>query len=698
MVQPRRISALHWCSLGTLSVPGTRGDGRPGLRVLRGHAGLLLLLLFSSMLGCSTTQYLVRRDSRENALAIPLRLLSSQGPQLQERTLLSLRRHGLEEHYKKDPQGTLEELRDMAAEAADPERQFAVAELAYIEGKRAEEKSKVGKALEYYLLAVTVSYQYLFADAFEEARSAYDPQFRGACDLYNEALEDSLRLLCRDNRLRPGSVYTVSTEEHSFVVETAMRGGWAASEFESFEFVSDYQIRTLNNRHRTYGLGVPLIAVRRPPDPSRGGDQYYPDGLSFPVTVLIRAVHEDQSDSAPTILQTGSTESSMQTPRCILEFFDPLQQNQIFLANHWVPLQTDITTPLAYLLDTEQFRERNSATKNLVLAGQRQDTKGLFMLEPYDPQRIPVVMVHGLWSSPLTWMDMFNDLRSFPELRQRFQFWFYLYPTGQPFWISATQMRTDLAAVRETMDPGRRHAAMDQMVLVGHSMGGLVSRMQTIDSGDDFWKIISDQPIEEVKGDPEDVQKLVSTLKFKPNSSVSRVVTIATPHRGSDFSNPYTQWLGRKVISLPKFVIRTGNRLIRENPGVFKDTDLLTVTTSIDSLAPESPIFPVMLRATPATRVIYHNIVGVGAPQSLIARDDGPTDGIVSYASASVPGVASELKVQADHISIHTRPETILEVRRILLEHLQQIDQADRLAKAQSNEAHSNEDQKVSSR
>lgn len=647
-----------------------------------------LAVVFTS--GCSTTHYLARRDTRENALAAPLHLLSRKGPQLQERTSFTLRRYGLEKQYSDDPAGTLVMLRNMATDEADPERQFAVAELAYIEGKKAENDKQVGVALEYYSLALTSSYEYLFAGAFHDARSPYDPQFRGACNLYNEALEDSLRLLCADNRLRPGASYTIASGEHEFTIETAVRGNWSAEDFDHFEFVSDYEIQTLNNRHRTYGLGVPLIAVRKQAADQSGENKFYPDGLSFPVTALLRTTYEPQLSKAPTTLLTsGSSESvppaTKGKRRTVLEFYDPLNQNQIHLANHWVPLQTDITTPLAYFLDTEQFRERNSATKNLLYTGNRQDAKGLFMLEPYDPNRIPVVMVHGLWSSPLTWMDMFNDLRSFPDIRERYQFWFYLYPTGQPFWISATQMRADLAAVRETFDPARQHVPMDQMVLVGHSMGGLVSRMQTIDSGNDFWELLSDKPVDELKGDPEDINKLVSTLRFKPNNSVSRVITIATPHRGSDFANPYTRWLGRKFIQLPKFVVKTGNRLIRENPGTFKDTEVLTVTTSIDSLSPECPIFPVMLRAKTAQHVSFHNIIGVNAPQALIGRTDSMSDGIVSYQSASVEGVESEKKVDADHVSIHTKPETILEVRRILRSHLEAIDKNDRVANLPDN-------------
>jgi hypothetical protein len=222
------------------------------------------------------------------------------------------------------------------------------------------------------------------------------------------------------------------------------------------------------------------------------------------------------------------------------------------------------------------------------------------------------------------------------------------------------------------------------MVLVGHSMGGLVSRMQTIDSGDEFWKIVSDQPPEKLKGPESDRMKLVSTLFFKPNESVKRVVTISTPHRGSEFANDYTRWLARKFIKLPQLVVSTGQRLANENSDVIKNTQLLTVANAIDSLAPESPIFPVMLRAKRAPDVRYHNIVGVLENSSLLTGRAGRGDGVVDYESAHMDDVESELIVNADHTSIHMSGKAIFEVRRILIEHLRDIDADDRLAMVNS--------------
>ncbi len=285
---------------------------------------------------------------------------------------------------------------------------------------------------------------------------------------------------------------------------------------------------------------------------------------------------------------------------------------------------------------------------------------------------------------------MFNDLRSFPEIRERYQFWFYLYPSGQPFWISATQLRSDLMAMRDAFDKTRSDKPLDQMVLVGHSMGGLVSRMQTIDSGDEFWKIVSDknvsdadQALAKIRGPEDDRHKLVSTLFFRPNQSVKRVITIGTPHRGSEFANDYTRWLARKIIKLPSMAVTTGNRLASENPELFKNTQLLTVANAIDSLAPESPIFPVMMRAKRAPGVKYHNIIGLLENPSFFRGRGGRGDGIVEFASAKMDDVESELIVDAEHTSIHMTGKTIFEVRRILLEHLQSVDSEDRVAQGE---------------
>ena len=164
-----------------------------------------------------------------------------------------------------------------------------------------------------------------------------------------------------------------------------------------------------------------------------------------------------------------------------------------------VPLETDLSTPLAHFLSQPALDDTRVSTLGLLNPGEVKKLTGLYMLEPFRADKIPVLMVHGLWSSPVTWMEMFNDLRSDPLIREHYQFWFYLYPSGQPFWFSASQLRTDLANMRRALDPYRQQPALDQMVLVGHSMGGLVSKLQTVDSGNRFWQTLSDKPFAELQ-------------------------------------------------------------------------------------------------------------------------------------------------------------------------------------------------------
>jgi len=621
-------------------------------------------------LGCASQRYLVMRDVPANPLAMQLQLASRQGPQVSSRTETLLRRYDLLDLYKSDITACLEGLQLLSEREPNGELVYGLAELAYIAGKRAEKEHDEALALDMHGVAVSNAYMYLFGAAFDPVRNPYDPQFRGACDLYNESLESTLRLVNSKGQLKPGHSYTVTTGNHVYEVATVVKGNWRNEDFDHFEFVSDYKLNRLDVAGLTYGLGVPLIAVRRQGSEDDPREQYYPDGLSFPVTALLRVVRTHQPNE----------EAAAHRHHCILELHDPLAASDIQLAERLVPLQTELTTALAFFLDSPQFQAKNQATAGLLNPHEAQGSRGIYMLEPFDPNRIPVLMVHGIWSSPKTWMPMFNDLRSFVELRKHYQFWFYHYPTGQPFWMSATQLRSDLADLRQQLDPARNFAALDQMVLVGHSMGGLVSRMQTIESGDEFWRIVSDKPFAEVQGKPEDVEKLRQELFFHPNPAIRRVVTIGTPHRGSNYANETTRWLGRKLIRLPTMMVSTGQSLMRDNPGLFRSTDYFTTNTSIDSLSPDSPILPVMLRAPRAPWVQYHNVIGVIPNRGLFQEGEPRSDGVVEIESAHMDDCVSEVVVQAEHQYIHHVPKAILEVRRVLLEHIYALRSQDSFA------------------
>jgi pimeloyl-ACP methyl ester carboxylesterase len=618
----------------------------------------LLSLLALAPVGCANGNYLKVRKVPQNPLAGSLQLWSRSGPQPTPRTEQLLRRFDLVETQKRDEHQAIQRLQEVVATEPSTESMYAIAELAYISGKRAQARGDEATAKNMFSAAVAHTYMYLFAPQFDQMRNPYDPQFRRACDLYNSALEDVLRIVNKNNHLHPGDTYTLEAGKKRFDVHVALRGPWRDEHIERIEFVSDYTVEGLVNVHRTYGLGVPLIAVRKKQPGRDPASRFYPQSMSFPITAILRA--SERPCESP---------DDQQVVTCVLELHDPLAGDVVQVAGRPVPLETDLTTPLGYFLDHPSFNPKQLATWGLLNPGSANELRGLYMLEAFDPHKIPVLLVHGLWSSPETWTEMFNDLRSMPEIRQRYQFWTYLYPTGQPFWISAAQLRYDLENTRQTIDPQRQCGALDQMVLVGHSMGGLVSRLQTLESGDDYWHIISHKPFDQLNADEETREKLQRALFFEPNSSIRRVVTIGTPHRGSEFANDYTRWLGRKVIRLPKMLMATTTKLVRDNPDFFTNTDVLTMNTSIDSLSPNSPILPVMLQSRTSPRTKYHNIVGVISDRDLLGRITETGDGVVPYKSAHLDDVDSEIVVEADHIHVHQHPRSILEVRRILLDH-----------------------------
>ncbi|MGD0898980.1 MAG: alpha/beta fold hydrolase [Thermoguttaceae bacterium] len=624
---------------------------------------LLLAGLLMGAAGCAQ-KFVMLRPVPHSPLAEELQLTSWSGPQPSPRTMQLLRVYNLADGLAGSPRPLLERLQWLTDREPSADKVYALSELAYLGAKKTEPHDPHA-AIDLYGASVLHAYAYLFDDRFAATRNCYDSQFRGACDLYNAALEAMLRIICKNRELVPGTSKTIHTAAGTWDITCVLRGGsWQSQDFDHFEFVSDYEMKGLKNLYLTHGLGVPLIAVRRDYAGQPAAARYYPAGLSFPVTALLRPV--------PPAREAGRSQG-------LLELYDPLATTDTRVGHLNVPLESDLTTPLAFFLS--KIPIDTLATVGLLdperLLAMRQDRKtpitGLYMVQPYEPGKIPVLLVHGLWSTPMTWMEMFNDLRSSPDIRRHYQFWFYLYPTAQPFWLSAAQLRHDLAEAREVLDPEHREPALDQMVLVGHSMGGLVSKLQTLESGSDYWNLASHAPLEQVRADPETKQRLADVFFFHPNPSIRRVVMIATPNQGTQYFNQTTQYLVDKLIRLPATLVNNQQQLFHDNKGLAFAGSLLQVETSIDSLSPALPIFPLMAAGRRAPWVRYHDIVGQTPGRSWLGLSRTESDGVVPVASARQGGADSEVVVPADHSTVHCHPAAVMEVRRILQEHLAEL-------------------------
>jgi pimeloyl-ACP methyl ester carboxylesterase len=619
--------------------------------------------LLAAAAGCSYGITVRRADTP--TLLDAWRASAVEAEEVSPRTMLTLRRLDLVSLHRRNPVGAYTRLHALAVQDPQPDFLFALAEICYLIGRQSEKCEDHG-ACAYYYLCAGYAYHYLFtAEEKERAAgpvgpSSFDPRFRLACDLYNTGLAKCIRAAQRIGRLDPRQQLQLPTPDgKGFTLSVIHQGfAWRPEEFGPLLFCSDYRVVGLDNHYRGYGLGVPLIATR-PENVPDGVDRlpassFYPRDVSFPVTAFFRF--------EGSVAELGAMRAGR------LELYNPLTIQNIDVQGRTVPLETDLTTPLAYFLAHTDLE--GLELTGFLRADKLRDRTGIYMFEPYQPGKIPVVMVHGLLSSPLTWAPMFNDLRSDPFLREHFQFWFYLYPTGNPYLATAADLRATMTRMRAELDPGRRDPALDQMVFVGHSMGGLVSKLLTLDSGDDFWRLVSPEPFDAIKAHPDTRAELEPIFFFERLPFVKRVVFLGTPHHGSKLSPSPPARLVTKFIRLPQTLLAASRDVAEENPDLWPHKgESKHFPTSVDLLAPGAPALELLASRPRPPGVHYHSIIGV-----VFGKGVDGSDGVVPYRSAHLDDVDSELVVPADHVHIHHHPRAVLEVRRILEEHLRAIE------------------------
>lgn len=291
---------------------------------------------------------------------------------------------------------------------------------------------------------------------------------------------------------------------------------------------------------------------------------------------------------------------------------------------------------------------------------------GIFLTEPYDPNRIPVLLVHGFIAAPIIWRDIVAEMLSDPRIARRFHFMFFAYPSSYPVEQSAQLLREELAALRGKYDPDGNDPLTTNMVAIGHSLGGVLVHTLVAEIGDNLWKQFSDEPFDQVKVSAEQKEEIRSLVFFEPDPAVRRAIFIATPHRGVEVAESGFAKLISRIAKLPGSVLRTTMNL--HDPRVAEDLNLTIEarrqTTSVQSLLPGSPVVEALNASPYRSRVNYHSIIG--------DRGNGDTpnssDGFVDYRSSHQDGAASELIIPSGHRAYRS-PLAIEEVRRILRAH-----------------------------
>jgi pimeloyl-ACP methyl ester carboxylesterase len=457
---------------------------------------------------------------------------------------------------------------------------------------------------------------------------------------YNFAVARVVEILIKTDADITKTVLTVPSSKGSFQVTSKLPAGTKNHLKDFDDHAADTVVvggKYFKDRHVSEGIGAPFVGIGREPD--KNSRKVY--GSEYKFGTLTAVIHFSGTDDR----------------RAQVEFVQPLNTSKVTLDGHTYPVEADISAPFAMVMAKE--RPEKLGLVRLLNPEKYAQTARLTRFEPYDPNRIPVLFVHGLQDTPASWAPMVNSLLADDEIRQHYQIWVYSYPSGYPYPYSGSLLRKELDGVDRTFPDHKK------IVLVGHSMGGLISRLMITDSGDQIWVAYFGKDPEHTKLAGLSRHLIEPSLVFEHRQDVSRVIFMSAPHHGSDFASNWIGRIGSSLIHAPSTILKLGRSVLAVVTIDRSAMKMNHMPNSIDTLAPKNR-FVVAINKIPITPGIpYHSIIGDRG------RGDTPnsSDGIVAYWSSHMDGAQSELIVPSDHGSPRN-PEAMEEVKRILKLHL----------------------------
>ena len=513
----------------------------------------------------------------------------------------------------------------------DEDRVFALAELSFVHAQNSGEPS-------YYLAAAVYAYSFLFPGQHGTPPKGLDPRFRWAADIYNQALTRAAMLEDQEYPVPGGGTFKLPFGELTVEFDEAELL-WAGFRLTDFVPAADVAVRGLQNRYRIAGIGAPLAATIEPIEGvTIKQSARVPPRLKIPATAFLRL------DDPRGALKSGKLTGK-------LEFYTPEAARSVKIAGADVPIEYETTSALAQTLEGSPIWDFEIAgfRSGDFTIGRRKDWDGLMMLQPHVDGRILVVLVHGTASSPARWAELINELSNDPRFWERYEIWLFMYNTGNPISMSAAGLRAALSKAIADLDPKGQDPGL--MVVIGHSQGGLLTKMCVVDPGTRLWETMFSVPPEKLEVDGDLREGLTRELErkglliFEPLPFVRRVVFVATPHRGSYRALGVLGALGSWFVNLPGRVARMSVAIaVLRARGLLAGT-YTGIPTAITNMNPSNR-FLQALESTPVVEgVTAHSIIAVqgdGKPE------DG-ADGVVMYKSAHVDGVASENVARSGH-------------------------------------------------
>jgi pimeloyl-ACP methyl ester carboxylesterase len=611
-------------------------------RSLRFQSGALVALCVASLVlgACASPVRAIRADRTDAHRELTRSVVTTGDLSWSTRDVLLER--GLFAPYADAPEAVVAELhREMVAEGGDPTLLYALAEASYLHGEEADVR-------EYQLAAAVYAYAFLFPeDAGASRPDALDPRLRNAADLYNWAVTAAFASEDGSEMVPRGGHFELPFGGIDIAFDPAeLRAG--SREMVELTPAAELEVRGLAARYRRPGIGASLAASTRPLADAVATDMVAPK-LRVPVTALLRV--KDARKSLVEGLPLSAT----------LELHAAWDDDSVEIGGETVLLESEPTAALALTFTGIPIIEIEMLGFLGRLTGLAAERPPLVSTTPYRPGLIPVIFVHGTASSVVRWAELYNRLSADPELQRRYQFWFFQYDSDNPIALSSLALRDAITAAVERLDPEGDDDALRRMVLIGHSQGGLLVRMQSIHTEDRLWNAISRKPFEELRLTDENRELLRRGFFIDPVPNVSRVIFIATPHRGSFLAaSSLVTGLLRRLTQLPGTISRLGLDVARNLDAARTPF----VPTAVDNMSPRHPFILGLQQIPVAESIRAHSIIAV---DGTIPVEEG-NDGVVEYTSAHIEGVESERVVDSPH-SCQGHPDTMEEVRRILRLH-----------------------------
>ncbi len=502
--------------------------------------------------------------------------------------------------------------------------------------------------------------------ALKAASDAVDgdeiPRDRAAA-LYHASVSELIEAAQQFGQIDGEDGIVLSTPEGIVKVPVRYHGfAWKPEDFNQWIPVGDYEHDKLSQIHQSEGWGVPMVVVRQ-----RDYDEpFLIRKIPFAATVMI---------GKTPVTEFADTDNSISVAAPVLDVFNPLVfRSMVDEEGVQTPIARDISAPVAWLgsntphLNFEAF-----------LHPDRMHSDGrLIMIEPYQRGKIPLILVHGLASDPLTWSGLINELRATDWFNDRYQVWVFGYSTGRPFLRSAAELRRKCQQAVATFTHDAPDPAMHEAVMIGHSMGGLVTKLQITDSDELLWGAFADRPLDSLQTDDPIREYLSELFFFRPSPFVKRAIFIGTPHRGSPIAQEFIGRLASKLVVRSHELSDEYATLLARNPGAIKPFFAEQIPTSVDMLKPQDPALQAMQELEVPQHIRLHSVIGNGR-RMLVG---GPADGTVPVDSARHADTDSELIVETTHRRLQSHPESVQEVLRILELHLQESGISPRVAVA----------------